>query len=121
MLLIGGRWSGVGELADVELYDPATDSWREAPDLAVARGGFTAVNHRNRIYAFGGEIMMTGSETLASVERLTAAGWESAAPMPRALHGVPVVSLNEYIYILGGSQRAGAIVNDGQSFRSKRY
>lgn len=39
LLLIGGRWSGVGELADVELYDPATDSWREAPDLAVARAG----------------------------------------------------------------------------------
>lgn len=64
---------------------------------------------------------MTGSETLASVEQLTAKGWKPAAPMPRALHGVPVVSLKDYIYVLGGSQRAGAILNDGQTFRSNRY
>ncbi|MDH3632757.1 MAG: hypothetical protein OER98_16670 [Gammaproteobacteria bacterium] len=121
LVLIGGRWPGVGELANVEIYDPATNSWREGPKLATARGGFTAVNHHNRIYAFGGEVMMTGSKTLASVEQLTDKGWRPATPMPRALHGVPVVSLNDYIYVLGGSQRAGAIVNDGQTFRSNRY
>ena len=121
IMIIGGRWSGVGELASTEIFDPQDNAWRPGPALNIARGGFTAVVHEKRIYAFGGEVMMNGNQTLASVEVLTDQGWQAAAPMPLALHGVPVVSHDGNIYVLGGSQRAGAIVNDGSAFSSADY
>lgn len=121
ILAVGGRWSGVGELKSTEAFDPKTGAWSGEPRLNIARGGFTAVNHAGRVLAFGGEVMMRGSQTLRSVERLDAEGWVQVAPLPRALHGVPVASHGDHVYVLGGSQRAGAIVNDGASFRSADY
>ncbi|HET6756958.1 MAG TPA: hypothetical protein VFH21_05035 [Burkholderiales bacterium] len=39
-----------------------------------------------------------------------------AGKLPLALHGVPAVGWNDSLYVLGGSERAGAIVNHGRVF-----
>ncbi len=36
--------------------------------------------------------------------------------LPLPLHGVPAVSVNGTIYVLGGADRAGAISNQGLVF-----
>jgi hypothetical protein len=36
--------------------------------------------------------------------------------MPVALHGLPAIGLDGRVYILGGSDRAGAIENQGRVF-----
>lgn len=118
--LIGGRFRGVGEMRSVEVYDVEAGTWTAGPDLATARGGFTAVTLDRAIYALGGELIMGGGrKTLSSVEVLRAGAdaWREGPTLPVALHGVPVVAARGGLYVLGGSQAAGAIVNDGRVFR----
>ena len=65
---VAGRWSGVGELTSVEVYDSQTDAWTYAPSMNVARGGLGAAVLDDRIFAVGGEVFAGGTATLESVE-----------------------------------------------------
>ena len=118
---LGGRWSGVGELTSVEVYDPAADSWMTAPSLQIARGGFAAVAVDGKLYALGGEVLTGVNQALTSVEILDLQRnvWEPGPALPLPLHGVPAVNVDGAIYILGGADRAGAISNQGLVFTLK--
>jgi Kelch motif len=39
---VGGRWDDRGNLAVLEIYDPATGRWTRGPDLPTPRSGLTA-------------------------------------------------------------------------------
>ncbi|MGH2626452.1 MAG: Kelch repeat-containing protein, partial [Anaerolineales bacterium] len=65
---LGGRWGGVGELASVEIFRPARGDWASGPPMLVPRAGFAAAVVDGRIVVAGGEVIMTGRETLGSVE-----------------------------------------------------
>jgi hypothetical protein len=54
--------------------------------------------------------------TLDSVEILdpTQGSWIPGLALPVPLHGVPAVSLDGRVYVLGGSDRAGSIDNHGR-------
>ncbi|HET9907384.1 MAG TPA: kelch repeat-containing protein [Anaerolineales bacterium] len=112
---LGGRWSGIGELTSVEIYDPASDSWTSAQ---TARAGFATVTVNGKIYVMGGEVLTGANQALKSVEvfDLASGRWEFAPDLPLALHGVPAVNVDDVIYVLGGADRAGAISNQGLVF-----
>ena len=61
--------------------------------------------------------MKGNKKTLNDSERLDnlSGPWRRGENLPLALHGMPVVSLNRNLYLLGGSERAGAIVNRRRS------
>jgi N-acetylneuraminic acid mutarotase len=103
-------WKGLSE-----------STWSKGPDLNTARGGHAAVVHDGKILVMGGEVIMAGRKTLADSEVLESLSgqWQRGPDLPTALHGVPVVSTGENLYILGGSQRAGAAVNRGRVYRFK--
>jgi N-acetylneuraminic acid mutarotase len=113
---LGGRWSGEGELASVEIYTPATDTWRNGPPMQVPRAGFAAAVVDGHIVVAGGEVVSNGTETLASVEMLTpgSAGWQMGPSLPVPIHGVGGDAFDHRMLLLGGSIRAGAIENEGQ-------
>lgn len=120
ILVIGGRFRGVGELNSTEIYDPVKDEWHEGPSLNAARGGHAAVVHHGSVMVFGGEIIMQpDKKTLGDSERLDrlSGSWHESWRLPLPLHGLSAVSNDRALYILGGSQRAGAIVNHGRVFR----
>lgn len=73
------------------------------------------------MYAIGGEVILNGNKTLASIEKLDRGSWVFQDDMPAALHGVPAVSHQGFIYILGGSEMVAGIVNNGRVFRSRQY
>ncbi len=119
IVAIGGRYQGSGELNTVEIYDPATNTWQEGPPLNTARGGHGAAVHQGRIMVFGGEIILTGRKTLASSEILdTLSGkWQPGVDLPVALHGMAAISSGSHLYILGGSERAAASINQGRVYQ----
>jgi N-acetylneuraminic acid mutarotase len=41
-------------LTSVEIYDPATDSWADGPDLPIGLHGVPAVGLENTLYLLGG-------------------------------------------------------------------
>jgi N-acetylneuraminic acid mutarotase len=113
---IGGRWEGSGELRAVEIFDPASDQWRQGPELTTSRAGFGATSVGDLIVVAGGEVIFTGDEALQSVEILSsdASAWVLGPPLPVALHGVPMAADDGRVYLLGGSDRPGGIDNQGR-------
>jgi N-acetylneuraminic acid mutarotase len=109
---LGGRWEG-RLFASTEVYDPATDTWRPGPAMNEARSGFGATDHGGSIYVAGGEVFAP-DRALASVERFDADGdWEQFEPLPFGLHGNPLVSFGNALYLPGGSRRPGGVDNPG--------
>ena len=54
-------------LATIEIYDPTTDRWTQAPDMLIGRSGHTTEVIDGQIYIFGGD--SDGAEgPLTSVE-----------------------------------------------------
>jgi N-acetylneuraminic acid mutarotase len=114
---VGGRYEG--ELASVEIYDPTTDSWTEGPVLQEVRAGHAAAVLDNRLYVFGGEVFQSrDAAALTSVEVYDEERgvWGDAAALPIPLHGVPAVTGEGLIYVVGGSTIAAAAANSGRLF-----
>jgi N-acetylneuraminic acid mutarotase len=121
---IGGRRGSFSDkeaehLAVVEVYDPATRSWKRGPDMTAARSGIAAATVGSRIYVFGGEgptFDTTGEPKIGIVnvnESYAAAddAWMIHAELPTSRHGYAAVARGEKIYVMGGGLAAGGGVS----------
>lgn len=99
---IGGFMPGNQPLAAAEVYDPATNSWRELSPMPTPRGDLAAVRGADgRIYVIGG-LAQIALETVEIYDPTTDS-WRSAAAMPTARHGMAaVLGPDGRIYVLGG-------------------
>ena len=115
--VLGGRW-GEEMLNTVEVFDPVTGTWSSGPAMAEARSGFGATVVGETIVAAGGEVF-SPTKALASTEILTKDAWLPGEPLPNPVHGVPLVTVGEVVYLIGGSETAAAVDNPGEvwSFR----
>ena len=75
--------------------------------LLAERAGFAAAVVEGRIVVLGGEVLSGSRRTLDSVEIFDPAQgrWQPGPALPVPLHGVPAVSVNARLYVLGGSDR----------------
>jgi hypothetical protein len=64
----------------------------------------------------GGEVIINGQETLASLEifRPDSQRWEFGPDLLIPMHGVGGTALADQFWLPGGSLKAGAIENEGQ-------
>lgn len=99
----------------VEIYDPAANAWRPGPTLDQPRSGFGAVVSGEFIYVAGGEVF-DPDQALDSTERFdpTIGDWTEFESLPVGLHGNPLVSLNDTLFLPGGSTRAAGVENAGE-------
>ncbi len=121
--VVGGRWGGTGALATVEVFDPASGSWRDGPEMNEARSGFGAAVVGDRIFAAGGEILGQRPWTaLASAEMYDpeTGAWRLLPDLPAGIHGMPVAGYDGTVYVLGGSDRAGGIDNRGRVLKFEK-
>jgi N-acetylneuraminic acid mutarotase len=109
LYVVGGRWSQ-GNVATLEVYDPATNAWASLPDMPTARGGFQAAAVNDLLYAGGGEAFTGGGCTFerAEVYDPAAATWARLPDMLSPRHGIAAVGLEGRLYIIGGATGAGA-------------
>ena len=107
--VIGGRWRGQGNLAVVEAYDPATDTWTRLPDLPAARGGHTAAAVAGRIHVTGGEAFAP-ARTFGEHWAFDPARrrWTALPDLPTRRHGLGSAALSGRWYVVGGGTGAGA-------------
>ena len=84
--------------------------------MAEARGGLAAATLASRIVVIGGEVFATGTRTLDSMEIFdpAAGAWAFGPPTPIPVHGVAAAVVDGVLYLLGGSDQAGAVVNAGR-------
>ncbi len=126
--VFGGRGPGSGDtnmvangFADVQVYDPLTDTWEssELPasplaPLPIGRGGTgKAVWHAGEFYVFGGETLNgPGAVTGNVYDRVdiydpVTNDWRLGAPLPTPRHGFFPVKRHGAVYVVAGGQVAG--------------
>jgi N-acetylneuraminic acid mutarotase len=131
--VFGGRGPGSGDanvvangFADVQIYDPATDTWTTSadsgsgvPPLPQARGGMGKAAYVNgEFYIFGGETkngdgaVSGGVYARVDVFDPVMRRWRAGPEMPVARHGIFPLAVAGRIYIAGGGTRAGASQSD---------
>jgi N-acetylneuraminic acid mutarotase len=100
---IGGSPHGDAEVAAVEVYDPATDTWMKKADMPRARNWFSTSVVNGKIYAIGGKIYPSEAmvSTVEAYDPMTDS-WIRKANMPtvRGMHSASVV--DGKIYVIGG-------------------
>jgi N-acetylneuraminic acid mutarotase len=126
--IFGGRGFGSGDgnevangFADVQVYDPVTDTWEASFDIGsslvpmpIGRGGTgKAVWYQDEFYVFGGETATgPGATPAGTYDRVDVYDpetntWRLEAPMPTARHGHFPVLFESRIFIAGGGSASG--------------
>ncbi len=115
--VLGGRWEEA-MLSSVEIFDTDSGTWSSGPSMQEARSGFGATVLDDNIFVAGGEVFDQSdgfvATALDSVERFDGENWTFIEPLPRPLHGVPLVTVGDSIYLLSGSIEAAAADNTGE-------
>lgn len=99
----GGITAQRGTAATVEVFDPESGEWREAPPLPVAVHHPAAASLAGRPVVAGGftGLPMLGTE-VAHVWMLGEDGWEALPPLPRPRGSASAVTHEGDLYVLGG-------------------
>ena len=92
------------ELARLEAYDPATDTWTLRASMPTARYGVAAATINGLVYVVGGfqeeSLLMLG--TLEVYDPVTDT-WTTKAPMPTPRRMLAVSVVNGILYAIGGA------------------
>ena len=56
------------DLATIEIYDPATDRWKQEGDMPIGKWDHTAEAIKGKIYVFGGDNLKNPGEPFVTVE-----------------------------------------------------
>lgn len=107
--VVGGRQVGGANLAQLQRFDAATNSWQPLSAMPQAQGGLAAAVLGDDLLVFGGEYFDNGGGVYPEVWRYQAVtdNWQQAGTMPLPRHGLGAVKLNNQVYVLGGASVVG--------------
>jgi N-acetylneuraminic acid mutarotase len=110
LYVIGGRAAGVGDVARVDVLDPASETWSRAADLPEPRAALAVAVVGGRIHAVGGEAMASHRVYPDHwVYDSDADAWSAGAPLAEARRGQAGAALGDRLYLIGGSTRTGLV------------
>ena len=101
-----GGTNGTADLAAVEAYDPAADTWTGMPALAEPRSDFGVAVTDARLVAVGGTAAGRPVKSVSALD-LTTATWSDLPDLGTARHGLAVAAVGKSVYAIGGSTGAG--------------
>lgn len=114
---VGGS-NGTVDLAAVEAYDPAADTWTTLPEVPGRRSDFGAAIADGRLVVVGG---LSQGEVLNSVVAfdLATKSWNGLPDLGTARHGLAVASVGKTVYAVGGSTSAGddQVTSSGEALK----
>ena len=105
------------ELAALERYDPASDSWTKLKNMPTASGSVGAAVRRGRLITVGGETRP--SAVTRPGLRPAKQTWSLLPRMHTARHGVAVAALGDSLYAIGGAAVAGHTPVDQEDVRAR--
>jgi len=114
---IAGRFTSSTNPTNLfEVYDPASDQWKEMPSMPTARSGGVAAAFHDRILYLGGELrngrnngVFTDNEAFDPVTNT----WSELTPMPSGRHGAGAAVVGERLYVpAGGAKNGGGMFTD---------
>ncbi|MCT7657441.1 serine/threonine-protein kinase [Mycobacterium deserti] len=103
--VVGGS-NGTSDLATVETYDPAADTWAALPELPGRRSDFGVAYTDGRLVVVGG---ISAGAVLKSVVSLDLAtqSWNGLPDLTVARHGMALAGVGRTVYAIGGSTGPG--------------
>ncbi|MGO8985439.1 MAG: Kelch repeat-containing protein [Terriglobales bacterium] len=102
-IYVVGGGNGTEAVADVQIYNPATNAWSSGPSYPVAISEQSAAVVKNVLYVFGGNAGGgTPSNAVWAYNPKTKA-WTGQAAMPTARFSTTAVVENNIIYVIGGA------------------
>ncbi|MGD1941029.1 MAG: Kelch repeat-containing protein [Leptolyngbyaceae cyanobacterium] len=118
MYIVGGRqfteqpngdYASIN-VASLEVYDPAAESWETLAPLPQAAGGITAATVDGKLYVFGGEQWVPEQAVIAEAWVYDPAvdQWAAVPDMPTPRHGIAAGVIGDQIYVMGGATEPGA-------------
>ena len=102
---LGGS-NGTADLATVETYDPASDTWASQPELPGRRSDFGVATVDGRVVLVGG---VSQGQVLKSVVALDLAtqSWNGLPDLATPRHGMAVAGVGKTVYAIGGAKGVG--------------
>lgn len=108
---IAGRFTSSTNPTNLfEVYDPATDQWKELPSMPTARSGGIAAAYHGLILYMGGELrngrnngIFTDNEAFDPKTN----AWSELAPMAGGRHGAGAAVIAGKVYVPSGGGKAG--------------
>ncbi|MGZ6780272.1 MAG: Kelch repeat-containing protein, partial [Mycobacterium sp.] len=102
---LGGS-NGTSDLATVERYDPAADTWTGLPELPGRRSDFGVASADGRLVLVGG---ISQGQVLKSVVAfdLATQSWNGLPDLATARHGMALAGVGRTIYAIGGANGPG--------------
>ncbi len=122
LYVVGGQRTDQGMIPGpatnlVQIYDPQTNAWSDAPPMPTARMGLAVVAEGGKLYAIGGST--DGFNTsIGAVEEFDPAtqAWTPRAAMPTARHFAAAALVNGRIIVAGGRTQAIDLLATVESF-----
>lgn len=106
---VGGRQLAADKnVAALERYDPASDSWKKLADMPEATGSVGVTYVGGRVVAVGGESVTSASDSVQAFD-IRRGKWSQLPKLPSARHGVAVAALKDTVYAIGGATAAGHV------------
>ena len=96
-----GGFNGHRQVASLELYNPANDTWEKAASMDQARQYLSAEVVNGKIYAIGGYGKASYLTTVEAYDPVTDT-WQTMAPMPTSRHVFATAVVGNLIYAIGG-------------------
>ena len=107
--VIGGRapnGAGINNLNVVEVYTPASNSWRTRASVPAPVSGHAAAAMGGRIYLFGGEHASGVFRDTREYDPVDNE-WRSVASLPTGRTGLGAAAVGGAVHVLGGAGAAG--------------
>lgn len=92
--------------AEVDCYDPSTDSWSTAGTMPSPRGRVGSLQMGNELWIVGGYEQGVGNLARVDVLDLETLVWSRAPDLPETLHGCAVAAVGDEVLVVG-NQRNG--------------
>ncbi len=105
--------------AELDIYDPTTDTWNKGAPIPVAGYGAASVVLNGKLYVVGGISPGSGLAhptkylNLVQVYNPTTNTWQLAAPYPHPANFLACGTIEGKIYCAGGGGLGGALYADG--------
>ena len=111
--LLGGRFDGSFYTGTVIFADGSTSP---GPTMLDERSGFQAAVVDELIFVAGGEVFTPAPELVPAMEFYDPADdtWHASEPLPAPVHGHGAASHDGVLYIIGGSDFPGGVMNMGR-------